>query len=190
MTARRTSRFARWITAAAILQAAFAAAEVVDVEIPAAQGTYALDLGIAAASIDRVTLTAQGSQQAGRYECDVSGIGGPYHYTLEYFSHVFISLQSGGDEASDDWFPPYGAFTSAVVLTPMGITEDFLADGTGQLLIEWWLGSSPEDPPPATCTMTSDHELVFTQPFVLRIEYETLVGAEPTAWGAVKAIYR
>lgn len=190
MTARRISHIATWIALTMILQTAIVAAEVVEVEIPAAPGTYALDLGISASSIDLVSLLAQGTHVRGVYDCEGQNIGGPYSYTQYYYTHVFISLLSGGDQASDDWFPPDGVFDAAVELTPMGITDDFLADGTGQILIEWWLDSSPENPPPATCTMVVDPSFTFAGPFVLRVEYTGLVGAEPTAWGAVKAFYR
>lgn len=172
------------------LQVAIAAAAVVQVEIPAVPGTYPLDLGIVATTINQVTLVARGTLQHGLYDCVGEDLGGPFNFTLEHIAHVHASLASGGDVADAHWFPPAGAFEASVELTPYGWTDQFLVDGTGELQLGWWSEPWPDNPPPGICTLDTAYELAFTGPLVLVIDFEGLVAAESMPWGTVKAAYR
>lgn len=171
-----------------VLAASPAAAAIVQVEIPATEGTHAFDLGITPDQINSVTLAFAGVAADFHYLCHNEYPGGSTDYEFDDGYHVFFALSSGGDLADYDWFSPNGTFDMAIELQPYGYSDQFLADGAGTLLIDWWIELFP--PQSDDCAIDTPGSISFAGPILLIVDYDGPVAQGDVKWGSLKSTYR
>lgn len=164
---------------------------IVQVEIPATEGSHSFDLGGPIDEIVSVTFHMQGEALENYYECSGSGPGGPWDYEYWMGPMFWAELGDGsGVELTHETYIVSGIFDySAVFSTGSGYDPTiFLSDGTGTLTIDMFMNLPyPESD---ECSLAEPGFVNFSAPFLLTVEYSGSVLDEAPAWGAVKRIYR
>ena len=181
--------------------AASAGAVVVEIPLPALQGTYgpppdnmgrtvAFALPQLPSVVHAVSIRLSGSTQVGRMLCD----GHPVPVERDWRSTFFSEMVESGPGT---WVTDYcqaalagGTFECTIAYDPAFApsspppTWAFLADGLGEL----WLLLA--DMNPLMCTELTEFPIGVIEEATLIVDMDFAVSALPRSWGRIKAIYR
>jgi len=183
------------------LGAASAGAAVVEIPLPALQGTYGPPLGNMGGTVSftlpqlpsvvhAVSIRLRGSTQVGRMLCDGNPVPVERDWSSTFFSEM-IGTTSG------TWVTDYcqaalagGEFECTIAYDPAFLppspppTWAFLADGQGELSL------ALVDMNPLMCSEISEFPIGVIDEATLVVDMDFAVSALPRSWGQVKTIYR